>query len=174
MELLDMMRKSQSDFSTFKSIIQAKIDVNETLLDTVANWFENVEIKYPICEMPLTDEERTEIAGNVCGEMTAAVEVAIKEIESGRDEEEVMPKVSSKLDSLWRELAGVYAPILNARFQRVATEVDAEEVLANIRQMVTMMATMSGDDEESVRARMRKDEAIRAKLRKLGIDPDTI
>lgn len=174
MELLDMMRKSQSDFVTFKNIVQANITVNETLLDTVAHWFENVEIKYPIAEMPLSGEEKIELAGAVADEMTSVVEAAIAEIEGGRGEDDVLARASAKLDSLWRELAGVYAPVLNERFKRVAGRADAEEVLASINHMVSVMAKVSGEDEDVIRARMRKDEAIRAKLRQMGVDPDRI
>jgi hypothetical protein len=174
MNLLHMMRKSQNDFATFKSIVQANVTVNETLLDTVGHWFENVEIKYPIAEMPLSGEEKVKLAGAVAGEMTAIVEAAISEIEAGGVEDDVLRRTSEKLDTLWRELAGVYAPVLNERFKRVADRADADEVLASINRMVSVMAKMSGEDEDIIRERMRTDEAIRAKLRQMGVDPDRI
>jgi len=174
MELLRMMRKSQNDFATFKTIVQSKVTVNETLLDTVGHWFESVEIKYPIAEMPLSGEEQIELAGTVAGEMAAIVEAAISEIEAGGAEDEVLRQTSEKLDALWRELAGVYAPVLNERFKRVADRADADEVLASINRMVYVMAKVSGEDEDTIRERMRTDEAIRAKLRQMGVDPDRI
>jgi len=174
MDVLDMMRKSQNDFSTFKHIVQANVAVNETLLNTVGNWFENVEIKYPIAEMPLSGEEQVEIAGTVAGEMVAIVEGAIGEIEGGTNEEDVLARASAKLDALWRELAGVYAPVLNERFTRVAAWADGEEVLAGINRMVAMMAEVNGEDEDIIRERMRSDEAIRTKLWQMGVDPDKI
>ena len=174
MDVLDMMRKSQNDFSTFKHIVQANITVNETVLDTVAHWFENVEIKYPIAEMPLSSEEQIELAGTVAGEMAAIVESAIGEIEGGTNEDDVLVRASAKLDALWRELAGVYAPVLNERFTRVASRADGKEVLASINRMVAMMAKVNGEDEEVIRERMRSDEAIRAKLRQMGVDPDKL
>lgn len=174
MDVLDMMRKSQNDFSTFKHIVQANITINETVLDTVAHWFENVEIKYPIAEMPLSNEEQIELAGTVAGEMAAIVESAIGEIEGGTNEDDVLVRASAKLDALWRELAGVYAPVLNERFTRVASRADGKEVLASINRMVAMMAKVNGEDEEVIRERMRSDEAIRAKLRQMGVDPDKL
>lgn len=174
MELLNMMRKSQNDFSTFKNIVQANIAVNETLLDTVAHWFENVEIIYPIAEMPLSGEETIELGGSVAGEMTSVVETAISEIQGGAGDDEVLERASAKLDSLWRELAGVYAPVLNERFKRVAAKADTSEVLAGINHMVDVLVQMSGEEEDVVRVRMRKNAAVRAKLRLMGIDPDSI
>jgi len=174
MELLRMMRKSQNDFATFKNIVQSRVTVNETLLDTVGHWFENVEIKYPIAEMPLSGEEKIELAGAMAGEMAAIVEAAISEIEAGGAEDDVLRQTSEKLDTLWRELAGVYAPVLNERFKRVADRADADEVLASINRMVYVMAKMSGETEDTIRERMRTDEAIRAKLRQMGVDPDRI
>lgn len=174
MDVLDMMRKSQNDFSTFKRIVQANVAVNETLLNTVGHWFENVEIKYPIAEMLLSGEEQIEIAGDVAGEMAAIVEAAIGEIEGGIHEENVLAWASVKLHSLWRELAGVYAPVLNEHFARVASRADGEEVLASINRMVTIMAKVNGEDEDVIRERMRSDEAIRAKLWQMGVDPDRI
>lgn len=174
MELLDMLRKSRGDFSTFNRIVAADIAVNETVIDIIARWYQNVEIRYPIAEMNLADEERRNLADMASSEMTDTMDQAISELENGGDEEAVLEKYSPKLDALWREIAGMFAGVLNKAYLENTRGIDADEAKAYIQDMVQMMAKMSGDDEESVKARMRRDAQIRTKLRQMGIDPDTI
>lgn len=174
MELLNTLRKSRGDFSTFNKIVEAGIEVNETIIGTIARWYQNVEIRYPIAEMQLEDAERQTLATAASSEMTEAMDMAISELEKGADAEEVLDKYSPKLDALWREIAGIFAGLLNEAYLENTNGIDADEARAYIQEMVQMMAKMSGDDEDAVRARMRKDAQIRTKLRQMGIDPDTI
>lgn len=169
-----MMRKSRSDFDTFRSAVNADISITGTLLDIVASWYRNVEIVLPIPEMGLDEGERKQLAQEVATEMLQIVDNAISELERGADGEEILPAIAPKLDALWRELAGVYASVLNAAFREKMDGIDPEEVKHAIEAMIATMAQLSGDDEGSVRAHMRTDESTRAKLRQMGIDPDTL
>jgi len=174
MELLDMLKKSRVDFSTFNRIVEANIPINETIIGTVAQWYQNVEIRYPIAEMQLGDEERATLAKMASLEMSEVMDSAISELEAGGEEREVLQKYSPKLDALWREIAGIYAGILNETYAKNTAGVDAEEARAYIQEMIQMMARVQGEDEDAIKERMRHDASIRTKLRQMGIDPDAI
>lgn len=174
MQLLEMMRSSETDFRTFQRVIDADIPVTEALLGSVAKWFGNVEINYPIAEMELDENARRSLALTVMQEMVEAVAKAVSSLESGADAEFVLAEVSPVLDALWRELSGLYAPVLNAAFKRDTAGVNPEEVQQAVEAMLEGLAEMTGEDRESVLAELRQDPNFRAKLRRLGVDPDSL
>lgn len=171
--MLEMLRRSRNDFDTFRQIITAKIDITATLLATVSRWFNNVEIVYPIAVMELGEAERRTLAGHIIDEMITAFDTALADIEKGDEGEEVISRAAKILDPLWRELSGIYATVLNAEYEAAIAETDPEEIRQMLEQTAEMMAEMSGEDIETIRAHMRSDENVRAKLRRFGVDPDT-
>jgi hypothetical protein len=174
MQLLDMMRSSETDFRTLKRVIEAEIPVTEALLGSVSKWFGNVEISYPIAEMEMDENARRSLALTVMQEMSDAVTKAVSALENGTDAEQVLADVSPVLDALWRELAGLYALVLNTAFERDTEGVNPEEVQQAVEAMLEGLAEMTGEDRESVLAELRQDPNFRAKLRRLGVDPDSL
>jgi hypothetical protein len=169
-----MLKSSQSDFETLQSIIAADIPMTESLMGTIAKWFGNVEIGYPIAEMELTSAERRTFAITALTEMCDVTARAVVKLEADNDEEEVLEDISPKLDALWRELTGLFASVLNEAFQRSIENVDPEEVREALESAITTLAEVVGEDEEDVREMMKSDESFRAKVRRMGIDPDSI
>lgn len=171
--MLDMLRRSRSDFDTFRQIVDAKITVTDTVLSSVSRWFTNVEIVYPISVMDLGDAERRTLALSVIDEMLQSFEKAISAIESGADPDDVLKEVAGVLDPLWREIAGIYASVLNTEYEAAIAEIDPEQARRMLEEAAEALAELSGEDVETVRAHMRADETVRARLRRIGVDPDT-
>jgi hypothetical protein len=169
-----MLKSSQSDFETLQLIIKADVPMTESLMGTIAKWFGNVEIGYPIAEMELTAAERSALAITVMKEMCDVTASAVTALEADGDDEEVLADISPKLDALWRELTGLFAVVLNESFHRSIENVDPDEVREALESAITTLAEVVGEDEDEVREMMKSDESFRAKVRRMGIDPDSI
>lgn len=174
MPLTKTLRASQQDFATLRQTVSAGIEMNTSLLGLAERWFQNVEVIYPIAEMPIDDEQRSALGVIVLQEMDDAVSQALTSFEQGADPDDIMPTLSEKLDGLWRELTGIYAPVLNQRFEENTEGIDREEILEQIRNGLRYQAEMNDVDENEIREEMLSDESVRAGLRHLGIDPDTL
>jgi hypothetical protein len=174
MNPIDTLKNTFEDFNTFKEVIKAKIKMNGTLLDIVERWFQNVEIKYPIAEMPLSADERAELAEQIVDEMLQHTQNGINALEQGGDPEMVFDKLASELDALWRELTGVYAEILNKGYRAQVGEIEPEKLREHLLDFIEQISEQTGKNEAEVYEYIRHNEHIRAQLRRLGIDPDTI
>jgi hypothetical protein len=174
MPLTKTLRASLQDFATLRQTVAAGIEMNTSLLGLAERWFQNVEVVYPIAEMPITQEQRATLGETVLQEMVSAVTSAIDAIEAETDPDEIMPELATTLDGLWRELTGVYATVLNVRFAENTEGIDPEEILDQIREGLRQQAEMNDMDEHEIRQEMLSNEHIRAGLRHLGINPDAL
>lgn len=174
MSLIDMLQKTKDDVGTFRQIVKADIRINEHLLAMVAKWFNDVEIRLPIAEMPMDEEERATLTIQVADEMLKALDEAITALAGEADEDIVIAKAAEDLDPLWRELAGLQARVLNEIYQRNATPESKAQVFEAIEHMVEQLTQMTGEDEATIRERMRNDAGVRRLLKRMGIEPDSI
>jgi hypothetical protein len=174
MSLIDMLQKTKDDVGTFRQIAKADIRINEHLLAMVAKWFNDVEISLPIAEMPMDEEERTTLTLQVADDMLKALDEAIGALGAEADEDIVIAKAAEDLDPLWRELAGLQARVLNEIYQRNATPESKAQVFEAIENMVEQLTQMTGEDEATIRERMRNDAGVRRLLKRMGIEPDSI
>lgn len=174
MSLIDMLQKTKDDVGTFRQIVKADIRINEHLLAMVAKWFNDVEIRLPIAEMPMDEEERATLTSQVADEMLKALDEAITALGGEADEDIVIAKAAEDLDPLWRELAGLQARVLNEIYQRNATPESKAQVFEAIEHMVEQLTQMTGEDETTIRERMRNDAGVRRLLKRMGIEPDSI
>lgn len=174
MSLTDMLQKTKDDVGTFNQVAKAKIRVNEHLLAMVAKWFNDVEISLPIAEMPMDEDERTALTVKVTDEMLGALDEAITALAGEADEDIVIAKAAEDLDPLWRELAGLQARVLNEIYQRNTTPEAKAEVFEAIENMVEQLTQMTGEDEATIRERVRNDAGVRRLLKRMGIEPDSI
>lgn len=142
------------------------------VIDAVANWFDDVEIRYPIAEMPFDEKERRklvhDVAGEILGHFSDAVQAAST---SGELDGERFAALATQVDALWRELAGAFAVELNRRFEE--NRVPAEHSDAYLRAMISRFEEEQGSDAaQEFLAAIRNDNRLRAHLRRIGIDPD--
>ncbi len=174
MTLLKTLRVTEQDVDTVRQALNAGIHMNTSLLGLVKRWFSDVEIVYPIAEMPMEADEKSMLATTILGEMTDLARKAIAALEEGADEEDVEQTFASSADAGWRELAGVYSELLNEQFRELAAEVDAEEFLQGFRSYLEAVAEATGLSIEEARSQALQSPSFRTQLRDLGIDPDSI
>lgn len=174
MTLLKTLRVTEQDVDTVRQALKAGIQMNTSLLGLVKRWFSDVEIVYPIAEMPMADDEKTELATTILGEMTELARNAIAALEAGADEEDVEKAFATSADAGWRELAGVFSELLNEQFRETAAEVDPEEFIQGFRAYLEAVAEATGLSIEEARSQALKSPSFRTQLRDLGIDPDSI
>jgi len=174
MNLIDMLQKTKDDVDTFRQIAKADIRINEHLLAMVAKWFNDVEIRLPIAEMPMDEKERTTLTVQITDDMLKALDEALTALGAEADEDIVIAKAAEDLDPLWRELAGLQARVLNDIYQREVTPESKAQVLEAIENMVEQLKQMTGEDDATIRERMRNDAGVRRLLERMGIEPDSI
>lgn len=172
--LLETLHKTRADFISFRDIVSKDIAITATLLDIVQQWFTNVEIVYPIAEMSLSENQQKSLAETIAVDLVDTVSAGIARLEAGDDPDDVMPDLSTSLDNLWRELTGVYATTLNGVFNEAVGILDDDDREFLIENLVRGTAEMNQVDEEDVRNHLRTDATARARLRRMGIDPDSI
>jgi hypothetical protein len=168
------MLKAMRDDAQVLALVAATDETPFTyaVIDAVANWFDDVEIKYPIAEMPFDENERRklvhDVAGELLGNFVQAVEDATAEEEL---DEERFARLAAAVDPLWRELSGAFAVELNRRFEK--NRIPAEHSNAYLRAMISRFEEEQGSDAaQEFLAAIRSDTRLRAHLRRIGIDPD--
>lgn len=174
MSLQDMLERTRRDFESFRHVVSAEIPVTDTFLAIVQRWFENVEIAYPIPEMPIDDSERCTLGSDIAKELVDAVDSGLAALRGGTDEDDCLERIAPRLDGLWRELTGVYAPILNAAFRERTEHLDDTIRERLIADMITMTAEANDVSTDEVREYIRSNKAARTRLRQMGVDPDVI
>jgi hypothetical protein len=170
-ELLVKMR----DDAHVLALVAATDDVPFTnaIIDAVANWFDDVEIRYPIAEMDFTPSERRGIVNTVANEMLELFARAVNDATSGELDDEMFKTLAGAVDPLWRELAGAFAPELNRRFEE--NRVPAEHSEAFLNGIVDRMREDLGDEAvDEFRSALHADRNLRAHLRRMGLDPDAL
>lgn len=161
--MIELMR---DDVVVLATMAATNGPITTGIVNSVEAWFSDVEVKYPIAEMPLEDEERNELLISVSKELVERFHEALSQVNDDELADEVFEKLGADVDPLWREMTGLLATNLNKRFeaQRIAEE-DIPEVTESIKEAL-------GDGEEEVRERLTKDAALRTHLRRIGLDPD--
>ena len=146
--------------------------VTDAVLGAVARWFDDVEVHYPIAEMAFDSKERRELIHTVSTELLDLFTQAAAEAEaSGELGDERFEVLANAVDPLWRELTGVFAKELNARFEM--NRVPAEHSDSYLRTMIDRLREEHGDSAANdFRTAINKDSTLRAHLRRIGIDPD--
>ena len=143
------------------------------VIEAVARWFGDVEIRFPIADMGFSDAERREIVRNVSNDLLAQFNSIVGECVNDVLDEERFAALAASVDPLWRELAGAFAAQLNERFEenRVPTD-HSSDFLTNI--MSKMEDDLGDDAVNEFRRALSNDSNLRAQLRRMGLDPDAV
>lgn len=163
----------QDDLRVIDACIKQGVPVTPAVLDAAWGWFGDVEIILPIPEMGLAEEQRNALAAQVIDDIIVEFGKAAAKWEDAPDEtpvKEIAPDEVEKIDSLWRELAGCFAPVLNEMVPEVPDPL-RERICST---MVENMAESFEVGEDEVREALRSDSSLRMSLRRQGIDPDTV
>jgi len=143
------------------------------VIEAVARWFGDVEIRFPIADMGFSDAERRDIVRNVSNELLTNFNTAIDQCVGDELGEELFAVLAAAVDPLWRELAGTFATQLNERFESNRVPSDrSSEFLTMI--MAKMEDDLGNDAVTEFRQALSNDSNLRAQLRRMGLDPDAV
>lgn len=143
------------------------------VIEAVARWFGDVEIKYPIADMGFSEAERRTIVHAVATELLEQFNAAVNHCVGDELDDERFAALAATVDPLWRELAGALATQLNERFEeRRVPEDHSTEFLEAI--MAKMHDDFGDDAVSEFRRALAEDNNLRAQLRRMGVDPDKV
>ena len=143
------------------------------VIEAVARWFGDVEIRFPIADMGFSEAEQRDIVRNVSNELLTHFQTALDQCVGDELGEESFAALAAAVDPLWRELSGAFASKLNERFesQRVPSD-NSSEFLSMI--MAKMEDDLGNDAVAQFRQALSNDSNLRAQLRRMGLDPDAV
>lgn len=143
-------------------------DLTASVRGSLASWFHDVDVElvFPLAEMPMTDEERRSLTGLVVGEMLAAVtQVA----ERGLGDAEAFAELAPILDPLWREFTGLSAAILNEVWRAGLPEDDEDR-----EQRIRAIEAMTGLDRESLLREAASDRRMLGLISRFGLTTEDL
>jgi|LakMenE18May11ns_1017448.scaffolds.fasta_scaffold9909433_2 hypothetical protein len=152
----------------------ASVDAPFTIsvIDAVGNWFDDVEIKYPIPDMELTEQEQRTIVRLASDELLTHFQrvYEISEKEDGLSKEH-FEDLALLVDPLWREISGAFSKVLNERFNN--TRIPEDMAGRYLEEMIERFKNEQGEyaASEFINA-IKSDKKLRAHLRRMGVDPD--
>jgi len=168
-----MMTEVKKDLTVLEILIKNNIEPTSSVMNAIWRWFIDIELILPLPVMEFSDKERTKYASEIVADLQKNFSILEQQYEKFTEEEKRELSHSEEaeiVNSLWRELAGVYASIIN---EEVAVLDEEEQEVAHAN-AVEMLSYSSGMDEDEIRDRIKHDPTMRLMLRKSGLDPDRI
>jgi len=129
----------------------------------LAEWFRDVEIDmvFPLPEMPLSDEERSSLTSAIVSEMLAATQ---RYVDEGIDDAVAFDRLAPILDPLWRELFALSTTEMNAAW-RSSLPSSAEEK----RERIFALESVTGLAREDIRREASTDRDLLAVVTRFGV-----
>jgi len=170
-DIIDMIRV---DIQNSRAALNYGLELNDTLINGVWRHFTDVEILVPLATMELHPDERKTLASNILEEMDNTMAEIRGEYAKAETSEEIdrihNGPLGQKVDSLWKELAGCYAEIINEEIPQLPDHV--KKIVAE--SLVAELANRFDTTEEEIVDRIQHDSALRMMFRRTGIDPDEV
>lgn len=165
------MRDDTYTLAVVSSIPESPI--TESVFNAVANWYDDVEIVYPIAVMDIDEVEKRNLTNSIATEMTKHFDDALAKALLGKYEQEDFEILAQQVDPLWRELTGVFAKELNEIFN--SNQEGPESPKESLQRMIEMIASTYGEEGvEDFKNKAKTDKHFRAQLRRMGVNPDNI
>jgi hypothetical protein len=167
---IEKLIEVREDTHVLAVIAASDAALTNAVLSGVARWFLDVEIRYPIAEMPMEDAERKSLLRTVTKELFDLFDRACS---SGEINEETFASLASAVDPLWREITGLLAKEFNENFEN--ERIPAERVAEYLRDLIDRIREEMGDGgvDDFIR-QVRNDPMTRAQMRRIGVDPDQL
>lgn len=162
---LELLRR---DLIAAKACFEALGDLTASVRGSLAGWFHDVDVElvFPLAEMPLADDERAALTGTVIVEMLDSV---TKISGLGLSEVEAFERLAPVLDPLWREFVGLSAGILNEVWRSSLPSDDEER-----QQRIHALEMMTGLSREDIASTMVSDRRLRGLVSRFGITADDL
>lgn len=157
------------------ALVQASgLTVTDAVFMGVWRWFRDVELVVPLPVLVTEPEERQSLAALITAEMDdvmSRLEPLFGVAETDEEKDVLAQSADGQaLDNLFRELAGVYAELVNDEvpvLPAMLKEALQEGLIENL-------ADRLDADEYEIRARLKTDSRLRMMVRMSGLDPDAI
>lgn len=163
-----MIAAAHADIRVMKAVVDADVEMTPAVVNAVWKWFQDVELMVPLPVMDMSDKMRLSLVKDILAEMDEAfTRLDQRSQDNGPAEMQAYPEVAL-VDSLWRELAGCYADIVNAQIT-VLTPEEQEQAYEGALRYLQMTSDL---DETEVLRQIKTDPALRMMLRRNGLDPD--
>lgn len=160
--------EARADVHAFRALITTDTPMTMPVLNALWRWFLDVEIPLPIAAMTFTDDEHKNLTLDVLTELDKGFRTLEADAELNGDITDT--ETVATLNALWRELAGLYANMINDSIPEMPEEMRAlfED---NALQMI---ADSNGIDTDDAAREIRDNPVARMMLRRTGIDPDIV
>jgi len=157
-----------ADLKVLKACIDTDTAPTFTVINSVWRWFLDVEFTLPIPVLDMPEASRETITRDVVTEMADIFADFDAKASSDPDFDPNSDSKVHTLNALWRELAGLYAPLLNSSVGTLPPEV-LDMVYP---QAIGHLAVSSGMDLDEAVDRVKNDPVLRMMMRRDGLDPD--
>jgi hypothetical protein len=167
---MNKLLEVREDTHVLAVVAASDAPLTNAVLSGVARWFLDVEIRYPIAEMPMDDVERRGLLITVTKELYDLFDQACS---SGEMNDEAFAILAADVDPLWREITGLLATQFNENFE--SERIPAERVAEYLRDLIDRIREEMGDGgvDDFIR-QVRTDPMTRAQMRRIGVDPDQL
>lgn len=160
--------EAHADIRALKSLITTGTPVTWPVLNAVWRWFLDVEIVLPLQDMALSGKDHARLAREIVNDLDEAFTRLDAYVAANPDADMAENADVNELNSLWRELASLYAGMLNDSVNPVPEEM-REHVIANA---IPMLAHAAGVDLDEAAEQVKSNPVTRMMMRRSGIDPD--
>jgi hypothetical protein len=164
----------RNDVAALAAVQTAGLNVSDAVFSGVWRWFRDVELVVPLPVLVTDDEERASLALEITGEMDQVMArlEPLWAVAETDDERDTLASSADgvALDNLFRELAGVFANLVNEEVP-VLPAMLKESLQENLLESLSDRFDL---DEDEVRSRLKNDSRLRMIVRMSGLDPDAI
>jgi hypothetical protein len=170
-KVIDTIRQ---DVQNARAVIENGLDLNDTMINGIWRHFADVEILVPLASMELRSEEKLSLASGILQEMDEVLAKIREGYAKATTDEELTAihkgALGMKVDSLWKELAGCYAELINDEIPDLPENMKK----AVAESLVSELAHRFDTTEDEIVDRIKHDSTLRMMFRRTGINPDEI
>ena len=170
-ESSSLVSQTKEDVAVFRAVISAGLTPTSPVMNGLWRWFSNVDLALPLPVMKIAPEEKKNLALTILDDLDSALDKYelknLKTLIANRHELNNGLE-ATQIDNMWKELAGVYAELINKEVVTIRPE-DKEEIAL---QLIENMSEIFGLDRPAVLERIKTDPSLRLSLRMTGLNPD--
>lgn len=169
----NLVTRTKEDVAVFRAVVSAGLRPTPPVIHSLWRWFSNVDLVLPLPVMSLGEKDRQGIALNILNDLDVALD------KYGEKSNDTLPQDIGELnhgpetvliDNMWKELAHLYADLLNKEVPNFSDE-DKKEITADILESIS---EAFGLDREGVIQKIKTDPSLKLSLRMMGLSPEDI
>jgi hypothetical protein len=148
--------------------LDAVNDLTPAVRAGLANWFQDVDIDmvFPLPEMPMTEEERRSLAEIILRDMLAAIDSVVAR---GLADDVAFSELAPILDPLYRELFSLHTHVLNEEWRENLPSDEEDR-----RERLELLLAITGMDLDDIRAQIANDRGLLGFVTRLGLTAEDL